>query len=841
MMAANGGKSVSFRFLLHIPLFVTTAALFGLAVCGCAAPASPPTSRTSPVVDLSGNPGTSNLKLTKATNPHEAMRWRRKTWTNEDGKIPEGALRQAVGQRLANMALAQPRGGARFAGIDSVNWVERGPRNVGGRSRSILIDAADPNRLIAGAVSGGIWKSTTGGASWTPINDEFPSLAICCLAIDPNNPLVIYAGTGEGFFNGDAIGGAGIYKSVDGGETWAQLASTSGWDNVCRIAVSPSNSNVILASKRYGGIYRSTNAGFSWQARLGAQGSFYVAFDPIDGSKAVGHVIDYDSDWYHRAVYSVNGGFTWTTAGGLNHVNGFGSRIELAYAPSQSSIVYASSAADGGKIWKSTDGGQSYAIQTAGQTTGVSWYTNPLWVDPTNPNFLVTGGYHLQRSTDGGVSFTQISDGYILTSQPHPDLHAIVSDPGFDGVTNRRVYICTDGGVFRTDNIYTASTAAGWTNLDGEYRATQFYGAAGDGGSGRIIGGTQDNGTLRLEPGSDLANLPFGGDGGFCAIDWSNPNYCYGEYITLQIHRSSDGGVSAGYIINGLADAGTAANFIAPFILDPNNPARLLAGGSRLWRCPNARANPIFITWQQIRPAGTDYISAIAVAPGNSNNIWVGQNNGEVHRTANGTAVSPTWSPIDDNSGVNPLPNRYITRILIDPDDHNTAYVCLGGFAADNLMKTVNGGANWTDATGAGATGLPNAPIRGIARHPRKPNWLYVGTEVGIFASEDGGATWSTTDKGPANVSVDEITFMHDTETLLAATHGRGIYTIAVPACLLLGDVNQDESLSADDIAGFVRAKLGAPLPEDESACADYEPGSLELDTAAFVDDLLNG
>lgn len=821
-------------FRLRRPgLLATALVAIPFTLTGCADQLGPsnidgPVRPVSPIVDVP-----------KATNPHKAMLWRRKTWMNEDGQIPKDGLRSAIEQRLENLAQGFPRGATRFAGIEPSNWVERGPRNVGGRSRSILIDPLDNNRLLAGAVSGGMWRSENGGASWTVVNDQLPNLAICCLAMDPNNSQIIYAGTGEGFFNGDAIGGAGIYKSIDGGATWTQLLSTAGWDNVCRIAISPDNSNIILASRRYGGIYRSTNGGSSWLLRYSAQGSFYVAFDPNDGNKAVGHIMNYDSDWYHRAVYSTNGGNSWTTSTGLDHMGGFGARIELAYAPSQSNIVYASCAADGGKVWKSIDGGQNYIQQTGGQTTGVSWYANPLWVDPTNPDFLVTGGYNFLKSTNGGVSFTQISDGYIMTVQPHVDLHGIVSDPGFDGVTNRRVYVCTDGGVWKTDNIYTASTSGGWLNLDSNYRATQYYGAAGDGGSGRIIGGTQDNGTLRLEPGSDIANLTFGGDGGFCAIDWSNPNYCYGEYITLQIHRSTNGGVSAGYITNGLADAGTAANFIAPFILDPNNPARMLAGGSRLWRCPNARAGGVFLSWQQIRPAGSDYISAIAVAPGNPDNIWVAQNNGEVHMTTNGTAASPTWTAVDNNSSPNPLPNRYVTRILIDPDDENVVYVSFGGFAGDNLRRTGDGGSTWTDATGLGATGLPNSPIRGIARHPKKQNWLYVGTEVGIFATEDGGETWSTTNNGPANVSVDEITFMHNSETLLAATHGRGIFTIAVPACLLRGDVNQDETLNADDIAGFVRAKLGVPALGDEPACADYETGDLATDTDAFVEDLL--
>ncbi|RIK66412.1 MAG: hypothetical protein DCC65_09720 [Planctomycetota bacterium] len=789
------------------------------------------------------------VALPRAVNPDEARRWRRKTWADENGEIKPGSLRAAMAQRLEILGQVAQRGATRFAGLDPAEWIERGPRNVGGRSRSILIDPNDPNHLLAGAVSGGIWRSTDGGATWTPAADDMKNLAICCLTRDPQVPTTIYAGTGEGFFNGDAIEGDGIFKSVDNGYTWTQLSSTASWDNVCRIAVSPVDSNLILAARRYGGIYRSTNGGGSWLQRRPAQGSFYVAFDPTDGTRAVAHVLDWDGgvgDWVHRAVYSQSSGFSWTVSTGLSGVQGFGARLELAYAPSSPNIVYASNAGDG-KIWKSIDGGQSYAIQTAGSFhTGVSWYANPLWVDPTNPDLLVTGGYNFVRSLDGGQTFTQISDGYIMTVQPHVDLHAIVGDPGFDGSGNRRVYVCTDGGVWKTDDIYAASTSGGWQNLDTEYRTTQFYGAAGDGPTGKIIGGTQDNGTLRLVAGSDTANLTFGGDGGFCAIDWLNPNYTYGEYITLNIHRSSNGGASASYITNGLADAGVSANFIAPFILDPNNPQRMLAGGARLWRCPNARAGVVLLTWQQIRPTGTDYISAIAVAEGNSDVIWIAQNNGEIHRTENGLAVSPSWIAVDDNGSANPLPNRYVTRIVIDRDDANVVYVALGGFAGNNLWRTTDGGATWQDVTGAGATGLPSAPIRGIARHPKKPAWLYVGTEVGIFATENaraaGGAdvAWTTTHTGPSAVSVDELVFMHGSETLLAATHGRGIYTIDARACLLLGDVNKDGIVDGLDIAGFVRAKLGmdelSVSLDEEPVCADFETGTLEGDVAAFVE-----
>jgi len=732
------------------------------------------------------------------------MRWRRLSWLDEHGQVAPDALLRARAQRDANLAYWTERASARAGLLDAAHWTAHGPDNVGGRTRAILVDPADPNRILAGAVSGGIWLSLDAGATWAPVDDALPNLAICCLTRDPSNPHVLYAGTGEGFFNADAIGGTGIYKSTDNGDSWTLLPSTAGWDNVCRIAVSPTNSNLILAAKRYGGIQRSTNGGASWTNPKWAQGSFYVAFDPTNGNKAVAQIIDYDwntSDWFHAALYSTNGGANWTVASGLSNVPGFGARIELAYAPSNPAIVYASVAIDGGVIYRSTDGGHSYTRRTTSGTSGVSWYANPLWVDPTNPEFLVTGGYNILKSVNGGTTLTQISDGYIMTVQPHVDIHTFTCEAGFDGVTNRRLYVGTDGGVWRTDNIYTASTGSGWMKRDQTYATTQFYGAAGDGPTGRLYGGTQDNGTLCLSAANSQANLAFGGDGGFCAIDPTAPNYCYGEYITLQIHRSTNGGASANYIYNGIADAGTNANFIAPFILDPNNSKRMLAGGASLWRSENVKA--ISPTWQAIRAPGSDRISAIAVAPGNSDIIWVGQNNGELHRTTNGTNASPSWVAVDNNAGANPLPDRYITRILVDPDNVQVVYVALGGFAENNLWQTLDGGANWYDVTGTGATGLPAAPIRGVARHPDRSDWLYVGTEVGIFESVDGGLSWSTTNRGPANVSVDELVFMHNSTKLLAATHGRGLYTVDLSP-LLPGDLNCDGVVNFGDINPFV-------------------------------------
>jgi len=786
------------------------SAALGVLAMSCSSP-----ERTAGIINPDADEESEREGHEPTTEAGKAYEWRRLAWMDERGQIAPGAMHAALRQRESNMAAWA--GSSRIAGIAPSRWTSRGPNNIGGRTRTLIIHPTQTNRLWAGAVGGGVWSSGDGGLTWSPAADHLANLSVVSMAIAPSNPNIIYAGTGETWGSGDGVYGLGVCKSTDGGATWNFLNSTKSWSNndVMCVAVSPTNANVVLAMKFYQGIYRTANGGSSWSLRRFAQAGVWAAFHPTDASKCVASVADYDQStqqWYHHTLFSTDGGLSWNDAIGLDYKPGTYSRIVLAYARSNPNIVYATSAYDR-KIFKSLDGGQSYVPVTAG-TLETDWYRSPLWVDPTNPDVVLSGMGHVMRSTDGGVTFTQISNGYINTVDPHPDIHAIFSDPGFNGTTNKRVYVCTDGGVYKTEDVYAADQGVGWARLEQTYRTTQFYAAVGDGPTGKIYGGTQDNGHLLLQNGSDTATIPFGGDGGFCAIDWNYPNVLYGEFIYLQIHRSKNGGASAGYITSGLSDAGTAANFIAPFILDPNNSNTMLAGGASLWRSKNVRTAVVSPTWSRIRDAGSSFISAIAVAPGNSDIIWVAQNDGRIDTSLNGTATTPTWSVIDDNGATrNPLPDRYCTRIVVDPLDHGTVYAAFGGFSPDNLWRTTDGGATWQDITGAGPTGLPDAPIRGVALHPDRRGWIYVGTEVGVFASADGGVTWATNNEGPNVASVDELNFMHASTVLLSATHGRGLWTSPTDMCA--ADFNGDGYLNGNDFDAFAAAfEAGEPAAD---------------------------
>jgi photosystem II stability/assembly factor-like uncharacterized protein len=720
------------------------------------------------------------------------LRYRAMFLKDERGKIPDNALLKAVAQKaqMQTDARAWPGSGgtegglgSKTAGIDSASWTWLGPGNVGGRIRAIVINPTNTSTIWVGGVAGGVWKSFNGGASWSPLNDFMANLAVASLVLDPTNPNVIYAGTGEGFSNADSIRGAGIFKSLDGGTSWLQLplTATSSFYTVNRLAISPVNNLVLLAATGTG-IWRSTDGGATWSQRYSTRAVLDIAFHPTDGSQAIASGSTYALTG--MALYSADGGQTWNTATGLPTSG----RVEIAYAPSSPTTVYASANNNSGEVYRSTDGGLTYTLRSTGRNylSSQGWYDNCVWVDPTNPNILVVGGTDLWRSTDGGATLTDIG-GY--SGGIHPDQHGIVSVPGFNGTTIRTVFIGNDGGFFRATDIYTVSPGSGWTTLNNNLGITQFYGAAGNASSGTIVGGTQDNGTLRDASGGGTSGWTsmFGGDGGECAADQTDPNYFYGEYVYLQIHRSSNAGLSSSYIWNtpnGIGDAGlpdpepepqpegeidpdSSANFIAPFILDPNNANTMLAGGSNLWRSVNVKAaSP---SWANIKPgANGSFISAIAMAPGNSDIIWVGHNNGDVYSTANGTAANPTWARQD--LGTPNLPNRACTRLAIDPSNFNRVYATFGGYSPDNVYRTTDGGATWSNL----AASLPSAPARSLVLAPFNNNYLYVGTDVGVFASADGGATWSPGNDGAANVAVDELFWMGN--YLVMATHGRGLF-----------------------------------------------------------------
>jgi photosystem II stability/assembly factor-like uncharacterized protein len=701
------------------------------------------------------------------------------------------------------------------AGADSAlvapTWEWLGPGNIGGRVRGIVIAPADPRRMWAVSAGGGVWHSSDGGASWSTVGDFLANLACSCLAMDPTSGR-LYAGTGEGFRNADALAGNGIFASDDG-VTWTVLPGSQIRELRFVNRIAATGSGAVLVASPFG-IFRSADAGLAtWTKVLSAEFDGVptarwftdVKADPRGNGRAIAGTSATGEVWSSR-----DDGLTWTVA---THEGTWLGRVELAYAAKDPDIVYASVEMENGEIWRSTDGGATFAPRRTRTPAGGAapylgdqgWYGNAIWAgDPTDENLVIVGGVNLWRSTDGGNVLNEISTWWDHPRSPHADQHAIVAHPGYDGSSERTVFFGNDGGVCSAPDLAAVGSEdeppfrAGWL-VPPSLAVTQFYGGAGSAQSGKIVGGAQDNGTLCFDPaqGPQRWTTIFGGDGGWCAADPTDPDVFYGEYVRLSIHRNTDGGstddTQGDRYITGqfwnedegewdwkpapfrLPDAKDGqALFIAPFILDPNEPNRLLAGGMRLWRTNDAKTPNTTTTgpsWASVKDpiALADpkaAISALAVATGESATVWVGHANGAVFRTADGTADHPTWQPASSP----PLPQRYCTGITIDPGDRQHVFVYFGGFARGNLWATHDGGATWADLSAT----LPTAPVRALAIHPRRTDLVYIGTEVGLFASEDAGVTWSPTNQGPTNCSVDDLFWMD--ESLVSVTHGRGMF-----------------------------------------------------------------
>jgi photosystem II stability/assembly factor-like uncharacterized protein len=730
---------------------------------------------------------------------------------DSEGKLPTSTqmlAAEAKRKALSTSTLAQQKA----AGISPASWSFIGPGNVGGRIRAILIDPRDERRFLIGAASGGIWLSTDAGQSYRAVADFSGNLAIGSMAFDPNNPNIVYAGTGESF---TGLAGIGMFKSVDGGNSWSFMPSTTTdananpfgneWGSVNRIAIAPNNSNLILAATsrgtalNQGAIMRSTDGGNSWiriqltpgtVSTVNPPAIYDIKFDPFNANNLLAGTQN------GQMYYSRDAGVSWTATEPLATTltgRSTSARAEIAWAKTVPNLVYISFDNNKGEVWKSENAGQNWALlSNPKHLNDQGDYDNTIWVSPTDPNHIVTGGLDLYQSIDGGVNFNKISTwqaGGPGAPQPHADHHVIVSGPNYSE-GNRVVYIGNDGGIYRSTDIRSAGPTgtSTWQNLNNGLGVTQFYGGAGKrSAGGKIIGGTQDNGTLILGTGTNWERFA-GGDGGFVAVDPVDDNTLYGEYVYASIHRTL-GLSTRTYICGGItealknvgtsiycgADATEEANFISPFILDPNNRDRMLVGAKSLWLSKNVRDTTP--AWAAIKPpvattaTTRHFINAVAVHEGDSNIIWVAYNStGQVWKTTDGLAATPNWSLVN-----NGLPSGTVNRVTIDKDNPNRVWVAFSGFAPNRLWQTLDGGASWTSIT----ANLPAVTLHDIKRHPTQPNWLYVGAANGVYTSENGGQSWNTSNDGPSSVRVREL-FWYDPSTLIAATYGRGMFKATV-------------------------------------------------------------
>ncbi|NNE07976.1 MAG: hypothetical protein HKN20_05370, partial [Gemmatimonadetes bacterium] len=612
-------------------------------------------------------------------------------------------------EKIRAREIAQTKTGADGAPVPGpggiLAWNEVGPGNIGGRTRAIVFDPVNPDIMYAGGVAGGVFKSTDGGATWNPTDDLMLNLAVSTIAIDPNDGNVLYAGTGEGFGTGGPfVRGLGIFKSTDAGATWNQLSGTvsgvptGAFYYVNKIVISPNDSNRLYAATRYG-VWRTLDGGANWSVVL-ANPSYMAAANVSNGSTLGCLDLAVRSDRNPDVLFAAfgssqadglfrsdDGGATWFGYNTPSHQG----RMSIAIAPSDNDVVYVTMTDNGGlggygriaNLYRADDGENFNAVLDLNHKFGPwlfsyvsiatgcyeyfyipsqGWYDNAIAVDPLDPMKVWVGGINTYRSDDGGQTFGIAGYWFFYTADPvppvniHPDQHAIVFHPGFDGTTNQTMYVGNDGGLFRTQNARAATSqeecAIGenpgpppdiaWENLNNGYGVTQFYHGDAAKQIDMFVGGAQDNGTSRGLSTTDPNgwDLLYGGDGGYVAIDPTDPDRLYIEIQGFpQIFESIDGGDSFYAAVNGITD--TDGLFITPFAMDQSNPDVMWTGGQRPWRTTNGTAS-----WELAGTnfAGPNQISAIAIAPSDGNVVYLGFNNGYVVRSTNALAPSPAWT-----------------------------------------------------------------------------------------------------------------------------------------------------------------------------------------------------
>lgn len=687
--------------------------------------------------------------MTRADFPKPGQYERYKSLLDENGRITPDGLMKAKAMR--DELLMQPLAGG---GVSPGTWKWHGPSNIAGRMRALYIHPILHDVMVLGSASGGIWRTEDGGQTWKVVDDWLPSLAVSSIVAHPSAPGTLYAGTGE-TFAGDGIPGAGIFKSEDLGKTWTRLPSTATTDfrYVNELAISPTNARLILAATDRG-VFRSTNAGQSWtQTRTGEV--LDVHFSP-DGISAIAFAR------FRSGIYSLDAGVTWSSSSVLPTG---ASRIEFSFAGDDPRLVYAGVARSGfGGLWVSRDRGKTFSAVGARTNPygSAGYYLNAIWVDPASDGerFLL-GGVPLQVSSNAGRTWSGVVG-------PHPDIHVLVAHPKYDGDKNQTVFVGTDGGLYRIDNLLKSTRKT--ESLNKGLGTAQFYGGAVT-ADGLVIGGMQDNGSqmLRTTRGTDWTFLqPF--DGIHCEADPVDRRVYYGTSQYSGVFRILDGGTSPDRFDPPNAVAGKSP-FRTKIQLDPNRSSRLYCGTRDLMVCYNTKtsATP---TWRKLTSIDTDwqFVTAMAVTPGNSDVVYHSHNSSDLYKSTNATQASPTWTQITD-----PRLNRFITEIVVSPHDPEVVYVCQGGYMSGNLRRSQNGGRTWQTIVGGRGSRLPAAPIQAFAIHPIAPDWLYVGTEIGLFVSQDGGASWSASNEGPSNAVIDHLVFRGD--RLWAFTHGRGVYS----------------------------------------------------------------
>ncbi len=650
-------------------------------------------------------------------------------------------------QQLGPMAKPIPNG--QPTGLGRINALEFAPNST--------------QIVYAGAPSGGLWKSINRGQSWVALTDRLPTLGVSAITVDRRNSNKIYIGTGDR--DADDARGMGVWKTMDGGQTWSQISNGMGDIKVSKLLVHFQDTNLLLAATERGA-YRSTNGGSTWTS-VGPVSVFCkdMVIKPNDSNVVylAGAGVVYKS---------LDFGRTWSA---LTNGIGVHQHIRIAVTPANNNYLYvvAANVSSFDALYRSTDGGATFTRMSTSPnildwssngsgTGGQSWYDLDIAADPEFPNIIYVGGINVWKSSNGGSTWNIVAH-WVGAGAPavHADHHILEFN-----IADYSLWDGCDGGVY-----YTTDRGNSWNSVTDGLAITQMYKIGQSATTTNVVIGNQDNGTYALS--GNTWNHMIGGDGMECAIDANDPNYVYGEVYYGDLYRSTNGGANSQGITNSIS--GEQGDWVTPYEIHRSNTNVMFLGYKNLWKTSNLKANSAFqVNWRTITPSAgigpEDNIRVIEQSAVNHDVLYFATGRQHLTRSDNVNATNPSWVPLS-----NQLPGRgRVVDIASDFRVQNRVNIIQG----NRVYRSEDKGLTWTDISG----NLPNVKMNTLVVDSSEGDALYLGTDGGVYYRDTNTVQWIRFSAGlPDAVTVSELEIFHsrtnrNQSLLRSGTYGRGVW-----------------------------------------------------------------
>ncbi len=692
--------------------------------------------------------------------------------------------------------LAKARKNSKLYKKNDLNFISRGPGNVGGRSRGVIIDPDDAtaNTWLVAAVGGGVWKTTDAGSTWKELTIDSGSLSASYMAMAPSNHNIIYLGTGEGFGNLDALGGQGIWKSLDKGLTWSKLENTSSksFGIINRIIVDPTNPDIVLAvtSSQDGdsGIYKSIDGGVSWISKYSNPRFIQqIINDPNN------FAIQYATVYGYGIMRSTDSGENWSKISNINE-----GRIELAISSVSTSRLYASVSGndwdgddtnDKSEIYLSLDGGNQWdkLVSNVNFLGGQGWYDNAIIVDPFDENTFFVAGiniYKVKYNGGSSITVTTLTDNYgnnpALHKGTHVDNHFFAITKLDESKGTFRLVGTNDGGV-----CYTDDEGITFTQPITGFVTSQFYGIDKANGKDLYIGGMQDNSCYAspINPSSDDNwKFAFGGDGFDVVWNYEDENKVMltSQYNNIAITHSGIDKLNQEIWFADVDNGSDNSPFFTKLAQSKHYSDLVFTYGENgVWRTEDFGVN-----WTNIEMSsgyeGKSSTTDIKISLADSRIVWTG---GSI-TINNSMFVSTDFGKTFSQVAFSTLAKGSLSGLATHPVEKNTAYALFSTYGNPKIVRTKDLGQTWEDISGfesseTSTNGFPNVAVFDLLVLPYGDhNTLWAGTEIGIFESTDDGVSWHYLNNGLPPVSVYDLLVVND--EVIIGTHGRGVWTVSL-------------------------------------------------------------